>query len=383
MNRLGINLVAVLAVLSLGGCASWFDGLFGGKDTSEKPAALVEFKPTVAMKPSWQANAGSSLTAFFTPALDGNAVYVAAADGQVMRLDQATGRVLWQVASGKKLSAGVGAGENLVLVGTSKGQVLAYDQSGKFAWQAELSSEILAAPKISEGVVVARTGDGKVFGLGAEDGKTRWIYQRPVPALSLRSAAGILIHKGGVFVGFAGGKLVALSLSNGNLGWEATVALPKGATELERIADVSSTPLTDGRFIYAVAYQGKVACLDINNGALIWSRDISSASGLAIDQQNVYVSEVRGSLHALTKSNGTSVWKQDKLTARALSAPAVNSKFVAVGDVQGYLHVLAIEDGSFAQRAASDGSPIRVPPLMVSEGFLIQTEKGSLISFGF
>ncbi len=381
MNQLAIKLLLVFGLMMLGGCASWFGNWFGGKDTSVQPAPLVEFKPTIALKLKWQVNTGSAQTAFFSPALDGENVFVAAADGQLMRIDRATGRVQWQVVSGKKLSGGVGAGDNLVLVGTAKGQVLAYDQTGKLLWQSELSSEILAAPKVAEGIVVARTGDGKVFGLSAEDGKTRWVYQRAVPALSLRTAAGILIHRGAVFVGFAGGKLVALSLSSGNVGWEATVALPKGATELERIADVSSTPVTDGRNVYAVAYQGKVVSLDITNGTLIWSRDISSASGLAIDQQNIYVSEARGSVHALTKSNGTSVWKQDKLTARALSAPAVSDKFVAVGDVQGYVHILSVEDGGFAQRAATDATAIRVPPVSLANGFIFQSEKGGVFAF--
>ena len=59
----------------------------------------------------------------------------------------------------------------------------------------------------------------------------------------MRNYAGGLIRRGGVFVGTAGGHLLAIDLVTGIVGWDATVANPKGATELERIADVTSLPL--------------------------------------------------------------------------------------------------------------------------------------------
>ena len=377
-----MRVLALLALLAMGGCASWWGNLFGGKDTSEKPAPLVEFKASAPLRVLWQANIGSADTAFFSPAVEGEQVYVAAANGQLASLDKSTGRVVWQVSTDKKLSGGVGAGEGLVAVGSAKGEVLAYDKSGKQLWVSPLSSEILAPPQIAGNLVLARTIDGKIFALNGADGKSKWVYQRAVPALSLRTPAGILIHRGAVFAGFAGGKMVALDVANGNVGWEATVALPKGATELERIADVSGTPVTDGQHVYAVAYQGKVAALDINSGNPVWSKDISSAAGLGLDQQNIYVSDVRGNVHALSKANGASMWKQDKLTARALSAPASNNKFIAVGDLQGYIHFLSPEDGSFVNRVATDGSAIRVQPLVENQSFLIQTERGGVYALG-
>jgi len=72
----------------------------------------------------------------------------------------------------------------------------------------------LARHKQKMAVVVIRTGDGKVFGLDARDGKRKWVYQRATPALTVRSNVGVLVTHGAVFAGFAGGKLVALNLTN-------------------------------------------------------------------------------------------------------------------------------------------------------------------------
>ena len=154
------------------------------------------------------------------------------------------------------------------------------------------------------------------------------------------------ITRGGLFVGTAGGKLLALDLATGNVGWEGNVATPKGATELERIADVTSLPLVDEQQACAVAYQGRVACFDILRGTLNWSRDVSSLDGLAADARYLYVTDDKGAVHALDKTTGASAWKQDKLAQRRPGGPQLVGDYVAVVDVEGYVHLLDRNDGS-------------------------------------
>jgi outer membrane protein assembly factor BamB len=202
------------------------------------------------------------------PAVQGDAIYAASKNGTLVRLNAATGASAWRIDAAKQLSAGVGADATIVAVGTDKGDVIAYTADGKPAWQVKVTSEVVSPPKISDGVVVVWSGDGRVFGLSATDGKTRWVYQRNNPPLTVRNYAGGAITRGGLFMGTAGGKLVAVDLTTGNLGWEGNVATPKGATELERIADVTSLPLLEGTQACAIAYQGRIACFDILRGTL-------------------------------------------------------------------------------------------------------------------
>lgn len=380
-----IRWLLVLAIIfQLAGCSGMGEkvstgfGLWGGKDAGEKPAALVEFKPAAELRSSWQERVGGAGDTVLFPAAVSDSVYAAGMDGKIARFSAETGKLQWNTDSGRKISGGVGADSVLVAVGTAKGEVLAFDAKGQPLWQARLSSEILSAPQVANDIVVVRTGDGRIFGLDARDGKRKWVYQRAMPALALRSNAGVVVAHGAVFAGFAGGKLVALNLANGNLGWEATVALPRGATELERVTDVSSLPVVDDRMICATAYQGRTACFDIASGNLLWARDVSSSTGLAMDDRTIYVSDTRGAIHALDKNSGASLWKQDKLLARQPTAPLALGRYIAVADVQGYVHLLAREDGSFAARIATDGSQIGAPPVALSRGFLVQTRNGGL-----
>ena len=152
-------------------------------------------------------------------------------------------------------------------------------RAGKQLWKAQLSGEVLAPPIAQDGVVVARSGDGRIYGLDAADGKRAGCTSaRPRP-LSVRTHAGVIAERGAVFAGFPGGRLVALALPTGNVGWESVVALPRGATELERVADVTSLPVVDGERVCAVAYQGRVACFDPQSGTPLWARDMSSIAG--------------------------------------------------------------------------------------------------------
>jgi outer membrane protein assembly factor BamB len=170
-------------------------------------------------------------------------------------------------------------------------------------------------------------------------------------------------------------------LSNGSVGWEAVVSRPRGATELERITDITSLPVADEYQICAVAYQGRVACFEIASGNQIWARDASSNAGLAMDNNYVYVSEDKGAISAYDKRDGASIWKQDLLSGIRLSPPLVQGAHVVVGDSQGNVNFIRNDTGSIVARSATDGSAIVASPASLPDGFVVQTLKGSLYAF--
>ena len=252
---------------------------------------------------------------------------------------------------------------------------------GAIRWRARVSSEVLAAPEIAGDLVVVRSADNRIFALDARDGRRRWVYQRAAQTLAVRTPAGLVLNRGNAYAGFPGGKLVAIALSNGGMRWEATVATPRGATELERVADVVGLPVLAERDVCAVAFQGRAACFELVNGGSIWGRDLSSVSGLGADLKTIYVSDDRGAVHALERANGTSLWKQDRLSNRNLTAPLATGSAIVVGDVQGFVHLLARDSGAFVARAATDGTAITATPVATENGFIVQTRKGGLFAY--
>lgn len=350
---------------------------FASSTPKVKMAELTPIDARLKVHTLWQASIGSAGAQTFTPAIVGHSVYAAAADGSLARFDD--GRQVWRISAGKPLSGGVGADDRWVVVGTPKGEVLAFDAvSGHEVWKARVSSEVLAAPAVGGGLVVVRSGDSSVAGFEAADGKRRWVYQRNTPTLSLRSHVGVLLTERYTFAGFPGGKLVAVANDNGAAVWEVTVSVPKGTTELERVTDITSNPVIEGNHVCAVAFQGRVSCFDGNTGNALWSREMSSSEGLDMDDRYVYVTTDKGSVHALDRNSGASIWKQDKLFMRGVSRPLALGDSIVVADSQGMVHLLRRADGAFIGRASTDSSGVRANPQRLGSGFLIQTANGGL-----
>ncbi|HET7776661.1 MAG TPA: outer membrane protein assembly factor BamB [Azospira sp.] len=372
-------LLSLLLAAALGGCST-LDSINPFASTAKvKMAELDTIKPSVNVMSLWQGKVGKAEDYVFTPAVVDSSVYAAAQNGNITRFDD--GKQVWQVSAGQTLSGGVGSDGRLVVVGTPKGEVIAFDaKDGKQLWKSRASADVLAAPAVTADLVVVRSGDNRLYGFDTTDGKRKWVYQRSNPALSLRNAAPPVISERYAFAGFPGGKLVAVSTQNGAVVWEGTVALPKGTTELDRVADITSPPVIDGPQVCAVAYQGRVACFDLTNGNLIWARDMSSAAGLAMDNRNIYVADDKGAVHALDRFRGTSLWKQDKLFLRQLTAPRVARGLVAVADVKGVVHFLNREDGSFSARFTTDGSPVVAAPQTYGSGWVFQTLGGGIFA---
>jgi outer membrane protein assembly factor BamB len=381
--RASIWLPVLALTASLSGCGTiggWFG--FGSAPPKVKPSELVDFKPSAVLARAWEINVGASRPYVFSPGGDGQSVFAAGKDGRIVRADLVSGREIWRIDAGKGLSAGVGVGDGVVVVGTAKGEVLAFETAdGKPAWRASLGGEILSAPVVLNGQVAVRTLDGRITLLNARDGKKTWSAGRSLPSLILRESGELLMTDKALYAGYPGGKLLSLSLSNGAVRWEASVAQPRGATEIERIADVTGTLAADARVVCGAAYQGRLSCFDQVNGGPVWSREFSSLTGVAQDERFLYSVEANDNVQAFDKQRGSGVWKQAALANRKLGTPLSLGRLVAVADAQGYIHLLDADTGAFAARAATDGSPIPGRMLALEGGLVVQTANGGLVAF--
>ncbi|MCC7412525.1 MAG: outer membrane protein assembly factor BamB [Gammaproteobacteria bacterium] len=377
----------VLFAFAVNGCGmkEKVGNLFADEDNASPPTPLTEITPTTRIERMWSRGIGAGTDELFVelrPTIDGATVYCAERKGKVTAVDIEQGRTVWSTDTDAPLAGGPGVGDGLVLVGTSKGEVIALDAAeGKERWRAQVSSEVLAAPRSSDGIVVARTGDGKLFGLRAATGERIWVYDRTVPVLSLRGTSPPVLVDDMVLTGFDNGRLVALELRTGRLLWETQIAVPRGRSDLERMVDIDAEPVVYGRSVYVATFQGRVASLALATGEIEWARDISSAAGLAVDVTRMYVTDENGVIWALDRRNGTSLWKQENLKYRLLTAPAIVTDYVVVGDVEGYLHWLQETDGDFAARVRTDKSKIIAPPVVSDHRLIAYTSDGELAAY--
>ncbi len=354
-----------------------------GKSNLAPPTPLRDFTSSAVAKEIWSANIGATGDRFnrIQPRIAGDVLYAASGKGDVTAFKTDKGKVLWHRKLSVPISGAVGYGNNLVLVGTREGEVLALESdSGSLAWRVRLSSEVLASPVATSGIVVAQTVDGHVYGLKSNDGSHLWKFKRTVPSLSLRGTSRPSLQGGLVVTGFANGTMVGLDLKTGNPRWDVVVSRPTGRTELERIVDVDGSPIISGFRLFAASFQGRLIALDLRSGRLLWTQKMSTYSPVAADDTRIYVVDADGVIVALDQRTGAERWRQQGLKARFVSAPAVIGNYIAVGDYNGYLHLLSREDGQFVARIRIGSSAIISGAVTRVDKLYVSNQAGNLVA---
>ncbi|WP_028838264.1 outer membrane protein assembly factor BamB [Thermomonas fusca] len=383
---LRVMVAATLATAMLSGCSS-VKNLFGGrnKDKTGEPAKLVDFTASAKVNKLWSVSAGKGedrLGIGQQPAvLDGN-VYAAAVDGGVSAYALSSGAQLWHHESkGARLSGGPGAGDGLVVVGGLEGEVVALNAAdGQEKWTAKVGNEVLSAPAIAGGMVFVHSNDGRVTAFDAGTGARRWFHSVESPALTVRGTAGITLGPGILFVGGDNGTLTALNMNDGNVLWSTPVAEADGRTELERMADVDAAPVLEGTTLFASSYKGRTVAIDGPSGQVMWTSDHGGARGAAVSNSAVVVTDKGGMVVGLDKNSGGALWQQSGLANRNVSAPAVQGDYAVVGDLDGVLHWLRLNDGAFAARSKMGDAIVGRP--VVADGILVvQSRDGKLAAF--
>jgi outer membrane protein assembly factor BamB len=172
---------------------------------------------------------------------------------------------------------------------------------------------------------------------------------------------------------------LAIEPATGAAVWEGTVAVPRGASDLERVNDIVGIPTVQGDYLCAVAYQGRVSCFDVvRGGGLAWANNFSSVVGLATDAKHVYVPDARSTITAFELKAGEIAWRQASLRNRQVTEPAVLGSHLLFGDLEGFVHVLSTNDGVFMARVPVGGGVMRSPVQSTPQGALVQAGDSSV-----
>lgn len=389
-------------LLLLSGCS-----IFGGKggkkaDEEEKtdPYPLVKFAEEVAVKSLWRLDVGRGLEKKYgslSPAVADGRIFAAGLDGRVIAASTDNGKPVWKAdlvkllgASGGKgrggkagdiISGGVGVGAGLVFVGTTNGELVALNQSdGSLAWRAASGSEVLSPPRASASLVVAQAVNGRVTALDLLTGARQWIYEAQVPPLSIRGTSSPLVNEDVVVCGFANGRVLLLDAAEGVPRWERRIGVPQGQSELERLVDVDGRMLLLGSRLFVVSYQGRMLSIDLPSGRVVWGREASSFVGLDEGFGNIYVVLDDDRLMAIDQTSNREVWSIDSLRYRRLTTPTAIGNHVAVGDQQGYVHLIAQADGRFTGRTKVDGNGLVGQLVADGDRLYVQGKSGKLFA---
>lgn len=377
-------LLLIFAVLFISACAD--------DDNLDQPAELVPFYTKHYLDVNWHASTGAGAEeqyVFLQPLILDKIAVTVSRDGVVSIISLLTGDFEEEIELNSIISAGIGGNEKIWLMASRDGHVIAIDAvKRRELWRTRVPSEVLARPVLYKDSAVIRTVDGKILSLDLVSGKIRWQYQRAIPDLTLRGSSEPVVARDKIFAGLADGRLIAISPENGEVVWDIALAIPTGRSEIQRLVDIDGDVELYGRVLYAASYQGRVAAIDVERGQFLWARDFSTHTGVVLDEKVLYTSDDNGHIWALDRLNGATIWKQEKLEYRKLTRPTIIGDYIAVGDFEGFVHLLSRYDGHFIARYQLGqfddlgwqlGTGIIVPPIVKGENRLVVVTRGGIV----
>jgi len=402
LKKAASMLTVGLMTVTLSGCS-----IFSDDDEEIKIAPLQPINQSVTAKIKWQRSVGDGVGDYFSrlnPVVYGDTIFAADRQGRIKAFNKNNGKTIWtqdlhslinvneateeswfsgifSQPFSARISGGLVASYDKLYLGTENGDLIALEaETGELAWRTEVGNEINSDPAVGENRVVIHTTGGKVISFDAASGEQQWLYEYQTPMLSIRGSSAPAIANGGVMVGDDNGSATVLIAKNGQQAWSQRVGQPTGATELEALADIDANPVLVGSVVYMIAYNGELAALELRSGEVRWKRDYSAFENLLVHGGRIYLTNHESHIYALNQQGGIELWSNNQMFGRKLTGPVWHDGFIALGDLEGYLHWVDPASGNIEGRYEIGGDGIYAQPIVDGNTLYTQTRDGDLVA---
>jgi len=178
-----------------------------------------------------------------------------------------------------------------------------------------------------------------------------------------------MIHGDLLVVGCLGGRVVAVDLDREKLRWVKRFA---------GLNDHASSPAIDAEGVFTGSVDPGLFRLDSSDGQQMWhlnTRTYFAAAPLLVSKY-VVAADSKGTVWCAWADKGNEAWHVDT-GARVASRPAYADGEVFVGNLNGDLLVLGVNDGKVIERVKLKGG-IHVSPLVADRLIVVMTDAGML-----
>lgn len=250
-------------------------------------------------------------------------VYVGSADGVLVKLNAANGKVIWRYATnGSHIPAPATVVNGTVYVGTQDGSVYALKATtGAVLWHFQTHAAVLSSPTVDNGSVYVGSSDGYLYKLQASDGTQLW---------------------------------------RKNMSLATTVVNVNAVTVSNTVLYVSSTDNTAHSYLFA---------LNASDGSSLWSTQVTNQLFTApvVVQGNIYISssalQQQGGpvttdsyVYAFNAANGKQLWRSDKIGNYIPAPPTVTNNVVYIGSQDSNLYAFDATSGKQLWRYSAGGA---------------------------
>lgn len=353
--------MAVLAIMasSIVGCDRSI------KPVVNEPIKLVQIaQPITVLQPIFSVDTGSKKANDKDPlalqvGYSTDQVVIASRGGELSGFDNA-GKRVWSINVGDQITGGVALDtlSQTAIISTRSGKIIAFDSAtGSKRWEQTLSGSVLSPALVSNNRVIVSANDGFLHGLSLQNGQSVWQFATQVPAISVRgSAAPTLLDATTALLATADGRLHAITTDNGLPQWSRRVGVGSGSSEVERMSDVDGSPIVDNNQLFAISYSGQLIGVDLASKQIKFVNEAASLKSLAVNSQQVIATNLDGDVIAYNRNTGQAIWESDVLAYRRLTNPVMIGNYIAIGDLDGVVHIFDQATGLIVSRVQTKGA---------------------------
>ena len=378
-----VRLVAYAAllaihVLGLFGCSTWI-----GRTGDESPLTGVTKNLLPAyFEPAWRRVLNEGPIYDTIPHERAGAAYserhrlvcVGSRAGWFECLQAGNGQRVWRKPFPGGISGHAIFDGDRILVGTDNGRLLALDaRTGEIEWHYDVPGAVIRRPVLHRNRIFFVDGTNSIYALDRATGEWKWQYRRTRPAeFALVGESNVRVVDDRIYAGFSDGFVVCLESDDGAVTWVRDIA-----PEHERFQDVDATPVIIDDTLYVASAASGFFALAPDTGEVRWSMPVSGIVAMTDHDGDLIASTDRGTLMRISGRDGRRRWRT-KLRGGAPGTPVTASGLVIVGVSRGALHFVDPGTGRPIQQFAP-GPGVSATATVGRDGRIFIVSNGGVI----
>ncbi len=229
-----------------------------------------------------------------------------------------TGEVLWRAdltPPSDDPSDGSGGGiatdGATVYVTSGFGRVTALDAAtGAVRWVQALEAAGTSAPTVANGVVHVVSRDSRAWAIEAGNGRVRWVFSGIPAVAGYAGGAGAAVAPGQVIFPFPSGEVVSVFAEGGLERWSTIVAGARlGEAAGRATTDIGGDPVVDGGVVYVGNVSGRIVALSLENGDRLWTATEGAVGGVWPVGGSLFAVNDLGELVRVDAGSGETLWR--------------------------------------------------------------------------
>jgi len=281
-------------------------------------------------------------------------------------------------SDGGGYGGGLAADGGRIFAASGYGNMIALDPaSGKRLWEKNLGAPVRTSPTAAAERVFVVTTEGRIICLSSADGTELWSARGLPQQASLTLNASPAVDGDIVVAPFPSGDILALKIADGSSLWTENLARTRTTSQLTALSD-AARPAIDNGVAFAIGHGGRMVATNVKTGERLWSLNVPGTQMPWVAGDSVFVVDTTGQLMAIARQDGRVRWTAKLPGGTTWSGPTLAGGMLWLASNKGQYVGVEAATGRVASQT-DIGYPVYVAPIVAQGKMYVLTDNAKLI----